>query len=94
MENLPSLTPEFSRPLSLRRLPRADTHRFTHPATPDERAAVAEVLEACTADPAGRAAVGDLLGAFDGGPELLDLDRMLAGCRIRKEGGRLFSVPA
>jgi uncharacterized metal-binding protein YceD (DUF177 family) len=46
MDTLPSLTPEFSRPLSLRRLPRADTHRFAHTATPEERSAVADVLDA------------------------------------------------
>lgn len=46
MENLPSLTPEFSRPLSLRRLPRAQSFSFTHAATPEERSAVAEVLSA------------------------------------------------
>ena len=54
---------------------------------------VERVLAACTADAAGRAAVEELLAGFGGGPELLELGRILAGCRIREEGGRLFSVP-
>ena len=54
---------------------------------------IERVLAACTADAAGRAAVEALLAEFEGGRELLELDRLLAGCRIRKEGGRLFSVP-
>ena len=54
---------------------------------------IERVLAACTADAAGRAAVETLLAEFEGGRELLELDRLLAGCRIRKEGGRLFSVP-
>jgi hypothetical protein len=56
-------------------------------------ARVERVLAACTADAAGRAAVEELLAGFAGSPELLELGRILAGCRVRKEGGRLFSVP-
>jgi glutathione S-transferase len=52
------------------------------------------VLETCTAVPNGRAAVEKLLATFPRGSELLELDRMLSGCRIRKEGGRLSSVAA
>ncbi len=52
------------------------------------------VLAACTADAAGRKAIEELLAGFEGGPELLELGSLLAGCRIRKEGGRLFSAPA
>jgi len=52
------------------------------------------VLERCTASEAGRAAVSDLLGRFERGPELLELDAMLGGLRIRKEGARLFSAEA
>jgi len=55
---------------------------------------VERALAACTADAAGRASVEALLAGFEGGPELLELDRLLAGCRIRKQGGRLFSIPA
>ncbi|MGI9432729.1 MAG: glutathione S-transferase N-terminal domain-containing protein [Myxococcota bacterium] len=49
------------------------------------------VLSACTASEPGRAAVEDLLGQFSGGAELLELDERLAGCRVRKEGARLFA---
>jgi glutathione S-transferase len=52
------------------------------------------VLAACTSRPAGRAAVEALLGGFDGGAELLRLGELLAGCRLRKEGGRLYSSSA
>ena len=55
---------------------------------------VERVLAACTAGAAGRAAIEELLTGFEGGPELLELGRLLAGCRIRKQGGRLFSIPA
>ncbi len=54
---------------------------------------VERVLAECTASAAGRAAIEGLLAGFEGGPELLELDRILAGCRTRKEGGRLFSIP-
>ncbi len=50
------------------------------------------VLTACTGTDAGRAAVRELLGHFEGGTELLELGSLLAGCRIRKQGGRLFSI--
>jgi glutathione S-transferase len=53
---------------------------------------VEQVLAACSADAAGRAAVEGLLAGFEGGSELLELGGLLAGCRIRKAGGRLFSV--
>jgi hypothetical protein len=49
------------------------------------------VIAAAVATPGGRAAIEDLLGQFDGGSELLELDALLAGCRVRKEGARLFS---
>lgn len=52
---------------------------------------LAAVLATCTASAPGRAAVEGLLDRFAGGRELLGLDSLLAGCRIRKEGGRLFS---
>jgi glutathione S-transferase len=53
---------------------------------------VERVLAACTASDSARAAVEDMLAGFDGGPELLELGQMLAGCRVRKDGGRLFSA--
>jgi glutathione S-transferase len=49
-------------------------------------------LDACTASPRGRAAIEELLGRFERGRELLELDSMLAGCRVRKERALLFSV--
>lgn len=52
---------------------------------------LAAVLAACTASDAGRAAIDSLL-AETGGASLYDLDAKLEGCRVRKEGGRLFSA--
>ena len=51
------------------------------------------VLDACVENEAGRASLLELLDRFERGPELLSLDTLLAGCRIRKEGARLYSVP-
>jgi glutathione S-transferase len=42
--------------------------------------------------PASRAALADFLGRFEGGAELLALETRLAGCRVRKQGARLFSI--
>jgi len=53
---------------------------------------LAEVISNCAATPAGREAVTGLLEPFPGGRELLDLESRLVGCRVRKEGGRLFSA--
>ena len=55
-----------------------------------QRLAVA--LGECTDAPAGRNAVENLLKTFPRGAELLELDRLLEGCRVRKDGGRLFSA--
>jgi hypothetical protein len=49
------------------------------------------VLGACTATDAGRATVEKLLDAFPRGRELLGLDGVLAGCRVRKDGARIRS---
>jgi hypothetical protein len=49
------------------------------------------VLAACAANEPGRASIAELLGQFPGGNELLELEERLAGCRVRKEGARLFS---
>jgi glutathione S-transferase len=49
------------------------------------------VLAKCTASDAGRTAVNQLLGTFPAGSELLELRERLAGCRVRKEGARLFA---
>ena len=53
---------------------------------------VERALAACTADATGRRAVESLLDRFPRGRELLELGSLLDGCRVRKEGGRLFSV--
>jgi hypothetical protein len=55
---------------------------------------LATVLRAATAAPAGRAAIEGMLSKLEGGRALLDLDVRLAGCPVRKEGGRLFSEVA
>lgn len=52
---------------------------------------LADELRACTASGAGRAAVEALLKPLPDGLSLLRLDELLEGCRVRKEGGRLFS---
>jgi hypothetical protein len=54
---------------------------------------LADALRECTATADGRAAVEALLVPFEGGTDLLALDSLLDGCRVRKEGGRLYSVP-
>jgi hypothetical protein len=50
---------------------------------------IALALAECTAK--GRDRVAAMLAALPGGDGLLELDRKLSGCRVRKEGGRLFS---
>jgi len=50
---------------------------------------LAAVLDGLRSDE--RAAVGRFLAGFAGGGELLDLDRRLAGCRVRKQGARLYA---
>ncbi len=52
---------------------------------------VERVLAACLASAGGRASVESLLSGFERGHELLELPRLLAGCRVRKAGARLFS---
>jgi len=54
---------------------------------------VESVLDACMASASSRAAVEELLGRFPRGPELLGLADLLDGCRVRKEGGLLYSTP-
>ena len=55
---------------------------------------VAGVLRECTSTRAGRAAVEALLGALPNGRALLGLDDLLAGCGVRKVGGRIFACEA
>jgi glutathione S-transferase len=52
---------------------------------------VADELRACIANPQGRKSLAELLSPFPGAASLLELDELLEGCRVRKEGGRLFS---
>ena len=51
-----------------------------------------EAIARCAASVSGRKALEDLLGRFEGGQELLDVGVLLAGCRVRKQGGLLYSV--
>jgi len=53
---------------------------------------LAAVLDEATADDANRTNVTTWLKQFQGGEELLELNDRLADCRVRKEGGRIFSV--
>jgi glutathione S-transferase len=52
---------------------------------------LADVLRDCRATAGGEAAVEGLLGRFEGGSQLLELDALLSGCRVRKQGARIFS---
>jgi glutathione S-transferase len=51
-----------------------------------------QVLEAATANGPGRAAVEALLRRIAGADALFELDERLAGCRVRKQGARLYSL--
>jgi len=51
-------------------------------------------LAPCLATAEGRRALESFLGQFRDGTELLALDSILAGCRVRKQGARLFSEAA
>jgi glutathione S-transferase len=51
------------------------------------------VLDACLALPEGQAQIQELLMRFPRGQELMNLGTLMAGCRVRKEGARLFSSP-
>lgn len=53
---------------------------------------LAAVVNDATADAAGRQSVTEWLDGFPRGGELLELDERLRGCRVRKEGARLFSI--
>jgi hypothetical protein len=48
-------------------------------------------LEAALAEADGDV-LASWLACFDQGPELLELEASLRGCRVRKQGGLLFSV--
>lgn len=50
-------------------------------------------VEACIANASNRSAVENFLAGFQGGQDLLQLEKLLAGCQIRKIGARLHSVP-
>jgi hypothetical protein len=53
---------------------------------------LAAVVNDATANAAGRQSVTRWLDDFPRGGELLELDERLRGCRVRKEGARLFSI--
>jgi hypothetical protein len=52
---------------------------------------LADVLRECTRSAPGRERIEALLLQLPSGKELLNLDDALAGCRVRKVGGRLFT---
>jgi len=52
---------------------------------------IEEAMAPALAHPEGRNALETLVGDFNGGDEILDLAKRLDGCRVRKEGARLFS---
>jgi hypothetical protein len=49
------------------------------------------VIDACLANAANRRAVEAFLAGFSGGGELLQLEKILSGCPVQKQGARLFS---
>jgi glutathione S-transferase len=51
-----------------------------------------EVLGRCSASEGARQALSAFFEGFEGGAELLELEGVLAGCRVRKEGARLYSA--
>jgi hypothetical protein len=52
---------------------------------------VADELRACTASSKGSDSIAALLEPLRDGSSLLGLEELLAGCRVRKQAGRLFS---
>jgi hypothetical protein len=53
---------------------------------------IERAIRPALADPASRRTLAGWLGRFRDGEALLDLDRFLEGCRIRKEGARLYAA--
>ena len=53
---------------------------------------IAQAMAPAWTDEATRADLHDWLSRFPGGPEILDLDRVLEGARVEKRGARLHSV--
>ncbi len=53
---------------------------------------LAAVLDTAAASDAGHEAVSAWLSGFPNGSELFELNERLAGCRVRREGARLFSL--
>ena len=78
------------------------SHRFTLGGVEEQRMVVpyhlwmlqrlADPLRASLDSDPGRTSVRELLESLPGGTALLELDDRLSGCRVRKEGGRIFSV--
>lgn len=52
---------------------------------------LADVVRAATASPEGRQSIVGMLAPHPAGGALLEFDERLASCRVRKEGGRIFS---
>jgi glutathione S-transferase len=53
---------------------------------------IEKALAPSLANVEGRITLEALAGRFPGGPEILDLPARLDGCRVRKEGARIFSA--
>lgn len=53
---------------------------------------IADVITTASETDGRRDALAGLIESVGGDPGLLDLESRLAGCRVRKEGGRIFSV--
>jgi glutathione S-transferase len=52
---------------------------------------IADVLRLAAATEGGRASLESLLSEFERGAELLELDKLLSGCLVQKDGAKLFS---
>jgi hypothetical protein len=52
---------------------------------------MADALAPARTDSAARESLESFLAQFEAGLDLLELDALLAGCRVRKEGARLYS---
>ncbi|MFP6664051.1 MAG: glutathione S-transferase family protein [Deltaproteobacteria bacterium] len=50
------------------------------------------ILAQCRASEGGATAIENLLAPFPGAERFLELERALRGCRLRKEGGLLYSI--
>jgi hypothetical protein len=52
---------------------------------------IADVVRVAAGTEGGRASLESLLSEFERGAELLEIDALLEGCLVQKDGARLFS---